>query len=240
MVSMVEVRDRIARWIAGDITLSDDHGGALKRWRERFGMSQTSLAKVMRVSPSVISDYEAGRRKSPGAMTIKRIVEAFLNIDEQGGGQISRTFAHVFGTQLPPDVVLEIREFNEPIDGKTICKAVDGEPAANKDLLDQKLFGYTIIDSYKAVLGLSADDFRRLYGLTTERALVFTGVTTGRSPMVAVKVIGITPGMVIMHGTLREPDALGVKIAELLRVPLIISRLPSVGELVEGLRKCAR
>ncbi|TKJ27263.1 MAG: transcriptional regulator [Hadesarchaea archaeon B3_Hades] len=237
---MAEVRERIARWIAGDITISDDPGEAFKRWRERFGMNQTSLAKVMRVSPSVISDYEAGRRKSPGAATIKRMVDAFLKVDEQQGGKVSNTFAKVFGTQLPPDVVLEIREFGEPTNGKTICKAVDGDVAANKDLLSQKLFGYTIIDSYKAVLGLSVDDFRRLYGLTTERALVFTGVTTGRSPMVAVKVIGITPGMVILHGELKRVDALGVKIAELLRVPLVISRLPSVGDLLEGLRKCAR
>ncbi|TET00209.1 MAG: helix-turn-helix domain-containing protein [Hadesarchaea archaeon] len=237
---MAEVRERIARWIAGDITISDDPGEAFKRWRERFGMNQTSLAKVMRVSPSVISDYEAGRRKSPGAATIKRMVDAFLKVDEQQGGKVSNTFAKVFGTQLPPDVVLEIREFGEPTNGKTICKAVDGDVAANKDLLSQKLFGYTIIDSYKAVLGLSVDDFRRLYGLTTERALVFTGVTTGRSPMVAVKVIGITPGMVILHGELKRVDALGVKIAELLRVPLVTSRLPSVGDLLEGLRKCAR
>ena len=220
--------------------MSDDPGAALRRWRERCGLSQTALAKVMRVSPSVISDYEAGRRKSPGATTIKRMVEAFLKVDEQQGGEVLRSFSHVFGTQLPPEVVLEIREFSEPVDGKTICKAVEGEAVANKELLDRKLFGYTVIDSYKAVLSLSTDDFRRLYGLTTERALVFTGVKTGRSPMVAVKVIGITPGMVVMQGELREADALGVKIAELLKVPLVISGLDSVGELLEGLRKCAR
>lgn len=237
---MAEVRERISRWIAGDITLSDDPGAALKRWRERFGMNQTTLAKVMRVSPSVISDYEAGRRKSPGATTIKRIVEAFLKVDEEQGGEVIRTFSQVFGTQLPPDAVLEIREYSEPVDGKTLCKAINGVVAANKGMLDRKLFGYTVIDSYKAVLGLSSDEFRRLYGLTTERALVFTGVTTGRSPMVAVKVIGITPGMVVLHGGLKAADALGIKIAELLKVPLVVSRLPSVAELLAGLRKCTR
>ena len=237
---MAEERGRIARWIAGDITISDDPGGAFKRWRERFGINQTSLAKAMHVSSSVISDYEAGRRKSPGAATIKRVVDAFLKLDEQKGGEVARVFSHVFGTELPPDVVLEIREFGEPTDGKTVCKAIDGNVVANKELLDQKLFGYTIIDSYKAVLSLSADDFKRLYGLTTERALVFTGVTTGRSPMVAVKVIGITPGMVILHGELKHVDELGVKIAEILRIPLVISKLPSVEELIEGLRKCVR
>lgn len=237
---MAEVKERIAKWIAGDITLSEDHGAAMKRWRERFGLTQTALAKAIRISPSVISDYEAGRRKSPGATTIKRMVGTFLDVDEKEGGKVLRTFSHVFGTQLPPDVVLEIREFGEPVDGKTICKAVDGDIVANKDMLDRKLFGYTVIDSYKAIVGLSTDDFRRLYGLTTERVLVFTGVTTGRTPMVAVKVIGITPGMVLLHGDLKEADQIGVKIAELLKTPLVISRAPSVGELLDGLRKCAR
>jgi putative transcriptional regulator len=237
---MAEVKARIARWIAGDIALSDDHGAALKRWRERFGLNQTALAKVIQVSPSVISDYEAGRRKSPGAATIKRIVNAFLEVDEKQGGKVLRAFSQVFGTQLPPDVVLEIREFGEAVDGKVICKAVNGEIVVDRSLLDRKLFGYTVIDSYKAVLSLSAEDFRRLYGLTTERVLVFTGVTTGRSPMVAVKVIGITPGMVLLHGGLKDVDPLAIKIAELLKVPLVVSRLPSVEALLEGLRSCSR
>lgn len=234
---MVEVRDRIARWIAGDITLSDSPGLAIRLWRERFGINQPALANAMRISPSVISDYEAGRRKSPGAATIKRIVDAFLRIDEQHGGKMFNVFSQVFGTQLPPEVVLEIREYTMPVDGRTITKAVGGEVVANRELLDRKLFGYTVIDSPKAILALSPEDFRRLYGLTTERAIVFTGVTAGRSPLVAVKVIGITPGMVILHGSIKTPDELGVKIAEILRVPLVISRVPSVSDLLSGLRK---
>ena len=107
-----------------------------------------------------------------------------------------------------------------------------------EEFLDSKLSILLLIVA--AVLGLSADDFRRLYGLTTERVLVFTGVTTGRSPMVAVKVIGITPGMVLLHGGLKEVDPLAIKIAELLKVPLVVSRLPSVEALLEGLRNCAR
>lgn len=219
--------------------MSDNPGVAIRLWRERFGINQPALSKVMRVSPSVISDYEAGRRKSPGVTTIKRIVDALLKVDEQYGGKMFKVFSQVFGTQLPPEVVLEIREYTVPVDGKTIAKAVSGDAVANRELLDRKLFGYTVIDSHKAILALSADDFRRLYGLTTERALVFTGVTTGRSPLVAVKVIGITPGMVILHGEIKEPDDLGIKIAEILKMPLVVSRAPTVNDLLQGLRKCA-
>ncbi len=232
-------KNRIAKWIAGDIALSNELGHTLKRWREMFGMSQTALAEALKISSSVISDYEAGRRKSPGVVTIKKIVNAFIKADEKQGGSVIRTLAHTFETQLPSDVVLDIREFGKPIEGKKLCKAIEGDIVVNGDLLEQKLFGYTVIDSLKAVIDLSAEDFMRLYGLTTERALVFTGVTTGRSPMVAIKVRGITPGVVVLHGKIKKADELGKKIAENLRVPLVISRVRSVEELIEKLRKAA-
>lgn len=237
---MAEEREKIAKWIAGEIALSDDPGASLKRWRERFGLSQTALAKVVNISSSVISDYESGRRKSPGTNFIRRIVMALLDVDEKQGGKVLQSFSQVFGTRLPPDIVLEIKEFEMPVDGRTICKEINGEAVVDKGLLDKKLFGYTVIDSYKAILDLSTEDFRRLYGLTTERVLVFTGVTTGRSPMVAIKVIGITPGMVVLHGQLKEVDPLAVKIAEVLKLPLVVSKIPSVDALLEGLRKCAK
>ena len=237
---MENARERIARWIAGDIVVSGDHGGALRRWRERFGLTQTTLAEKIGVSPSVLSDYEANRRKSPGASMVKKIVETMILADEEKGGNLVRSLSQIFGSQLPADVVLEIREFTEPVDGRTICRAISGDVAANRDLLERKLFGYTVIDSHRAVLELSVDDFKRLYGLTTERVLAFTGVTTGRSPMVAIKVIGITPGMVVLHGEVTSPDPLGVKIAEMLKVPFVISRLKSPEELLDALRRCQK
>jgi putative transcriptional regulator len=236
---MGEVKERVKRWIAGEMALSENPGETIRHWRERFGINQTSLAKAMRVSPSVISDYEAGRRKSPGTVTIKKIVETLIKLDEMEGSEVLRSLSNVFGAQLPPEVVLEIREYPRPAEGKAIVKAVSGEIVANKELLNQKLFGYTVINSVKAILGLSPDDFRRLYGVTTERVLAFTGVSTGRSPMVAIRVMGITPGMVVLHGELKEVDQLGVKIAELLKVPLVISRIPTVEGLIAGLRKYA-
>lgn len=230
-------KSRVARWVAGDIILSNDTSYALKRWREMFGMSQTALAKALKISPSVISDYEAGRRKSPGSVTIRRIVQTFIRADEQQKGRVIRAFTHMFGTQLPFDVVLETREFEGSIDGKSFCEAIKGEVVSNEDLLDRKIFGYTVIDSHQAILNLSASEFERLYGLTAERALIFTGVTMGRSPMVAIKVKGITPGLIVFHGKLKQVDPLGIKIAEILKVPLIVSRLPTVKDLMEKLHE---
>ena len=228
-------KNRVARWIAGDITTSENPGSTLKRWREKFSVRQNTLAEKLDISPSVISDYESGRRKSPGVGIVKRIVQMLIKTDEERGGQVTRAFSHRFGAHLPPEIVLAMREFEKPVKGEDFVEAINGKSLANNDSLNRNLFGYTVIDSPKAILELSMEDFMGLYGLTTERALIFTGVTTGRSPLVAIKVRGITPGIVVIHGNIDEADRLGVKIAESLRVPLILSQISSVDGLIDRL-----
>ncbi|KXA95697.1 XRE family transcriptional regulator [candidate division MSBL1 archaeon SCGC-AAA259E19] len=229
-------KNRVARWIAGDISTSNDPGAAIKQWRKKFEIKQKTLAEKLEISPSVISDYESGRRNSPGTGIIKRIVRAFLQTDEEKGGQVTRAFANRFGAHLPPEIILDMQEFEKPVKGEDLISAVDGEILANEDSLNRNLFGYTVIDSLKAVLELTSEDFMGLYGLTTERALVFTKVSTGRSPLVAIKVRGIIPGMIVLHGEVNEADNLGVKIAEILKVPLILSKKPTAEKLLEGLQ----
>src|SRR2546430_10633460 len=51
--------------IAGEIALSEQPGKTMRKWREGLRVSQTDLAHHMRVSPGVISDYEAGGRPAP-------------------------------------------------------------------------------------------------------------------------------------------------------------------------------
>ncbi|MHA2374126.1 MAG: helix-turn-helix domain-containing protein, partial [Candidatus Thorarchaeota archaeon] len=69
--SSASARERLARRIAGEIALSDHPGKTMRVWRERFRLPQIVLADYLNISPSVISDYESGRRKSPGTTTIR-------------------------------------------------------------------------------------------------------------------------------------------------------------------------
>ncbi|MFA4719133.1 helix-turn-helix domain-containing protein [Pyrococcus kukulkanii] len=225
-----------ARRIAGEIVLSPDPGKTMRKWREIFGISQTELAEYLGVSSSVISDYEGGRRKSPGASTIRKFVEALIEIDEKRGGNVIKAFSRTLGGEIPTSAILDIREFNIPVTVKDIVDAVKGEIVANPDLVDKKIYGYTVVDSIQAILEMSAEEFLKLYGWTTERALVFTKVTTGRSPMIAVRVQGLKPAMVVLHGVKRL-DELAVKIAEKERVPLVVSHADNEAELIAGLRK---
>ncbi|MCD6560024.1 transcriptional regulator [Thermococci archaeon] len=229
-------KEALAKRIAGEITLSADPGKTMRKWREIFGVSQTELADFLGVSSSVISDYEGGRRKSPGASTIRKFVEALISIDEKRGSNVIRAFSKTIGSDLPTEAILDMREFSLPVTIKELVDTIKGEIVANMDLLDRKLYGYTVVDSIHAILEMSSEDFLKLYGWTTERALIFTKVTTGRSPMIAIRVQGMKPAVVILHGV-KKLDELAVKIAERERVPLVISHVENEETLIMNLRR---
>jgi len=82
---------------------------------------------------------------------------------------------------------------------------------------------------------MNGQDFLNLYGWTTERALIFTEVSGGRSPMVAIRVSNIKPRVVIFNGV-SELDKLAVKLAELEGISLIVTEL-STDELLKRLKE---
>ncbi|WP_010480166.1 helix-turn-helix domain-containing protein [Thermococcus zilligii] len=231
-------KEALARRIAGEITLSSDPGKTMRKWREIFGVSQTELAEHLGVSSSVISDYEGGRRKSPGAGTIKKFVEALLEIDEARGGNVIKAFSRTIDVELPTSAILDIREFAVPMTVKELIEAVKGEVVACEEAVNRVIYGYTVVDSIQAILEMSSEEFLKLYGWTTERALVFTKVSTGRSPMVAVRVQGLKPAVIVLHGV-KKLDELAVKLAQRERIPLIVSRIEGEPELINSLRKLA-
>jgi len=63
--------------------------------------------------------------------------------------------------------------------------------------------GYTVIDSMKAIVEMLPDQFQKIYGRSTARALIFTGVRSGKSPMVAVRVSNLKPGAVVLQDSCR-------------------------------------
>jgi len=208
----------------------------MKKWLELFAISQISLSQTMGLSSSVISDYESGRRKSPGAKFIRRFVLSLLHIDEQKGSRFIREFAKL--TSSPSMAVIDLREFPIPVRVEYLCKAISGEVMACKEKFVKEINGYTVIDSRKAVEAYSGSEYTHLFGATTERALVFTNLDGGSLPMMIVRVSNLKPRIVIFHKT--PPDEEAIRIAEYEQIPLIYSTAPSVEQLVKALRKLYR
>jgi putative transcriptional regulator len=228
-------KENLAKRIAGEIVLSNEAGQVIQKWRNIFKIPQRRLADEMKIMPSVISDYENGRRRSPGIKMIKKIVESVISIDEKLGGKIIQEFSEMPNKTALSEAILDMREFNTPIDLKEFCKAIDAPVVVREDLADKKLYGYTVVDSLKAVLDLSSIDMVKLYGLTSERALIFIGAHRGRSSMVALKVTNLRPGLVILHGS-EKMDELAKRIGELEGIPMGLSRIKDKDELLKALK----
>jgi putative transcriptional regulator len=195
-------REELARRIAGEVALSDDPGATLRKWRTDFDVSQTELAGQLNVSSSVVSDYESGRRESPGIGVVRRMVEALLDIDEARGGGRIRQYARVLSAGFESDIVQDLREYPTAIPLERLYEAMEAEELVRGT--EDRISGHTVIDSIEAITRLSSEEFYRLYGQSTSRALVFTNVTRGESPLVAMRVVNPTPNAVILHGLDRE------------------------------------
>jgi putative transcriptional regulator len=231
------IREVLARRIAGEIILSSKPGATMRKWRELFAVSQITLAEAMRLSSSaVISDYESGRRESPGARFIRRFVTSLLQIDEEKGSRFIREFAKL--TSSPSMAILDLREFPIPVRVEYLCKAIQGEIVAGADKYVKEVNGYTVVDAKKAVETLSGLEYVQLFGASTERALIFTNVDGGSLPMMIVRVSSLKPRVVVFHKS--RPDENAVKLAEYEQVPLIYSQAPTLEQLVKSLRKLYR
>jgi putative transcriptional regulator len=229
------VRDRLARRIAGEIALSSNPGQAMRIWRERFRLPQIVLAEHLDISPSVISDYESGRRKSPGTSTIRRFVMALLSLDERNGGQTVAAFVRLMDVSLVDlNIVLAMSDFSSPITSKIFCKQLKCNVLSGEKYLDKELYGYTLVDVERAVKELNSDEFLKLFGATTERCLLFTKVNTGRAPMIAIKSQEFKPALVILHGV-SEVDRLALELSEQMKIPLAVSKISSLDTLTKEL-----
>ncbi len=220
--------DALAK-IAGNVVASPDPGRALKAWREKLGIRQVLLAREMKISPSVLSDYESGRRPSPGVQFVRKYVEALVRLDEAKGRVVSKLVSNERDA-----AILAIGEFQTPVPASQILRAVDGRVLVGNES-SANLYGYTVLDSIKTIYALSGYDFYRIFGATTERALIFTKVGTGRSPMVAIRASPLKPRMVVIHGP-RELDPLALELARREGIILALSGSRSEEEIISSLK----
>ena len=226
------VKDAVAKRIAGDIVMAAEHGPAMRKWREAFGATQHDVARVMGVTPSVISDYEKNKR-TPGVRFLKRFVTALLTIDEGRGWPTVKRLAEAMG--LGQTAILDMMDFSTPAGVEELVTAVKGAPI-NSRFGRAVIYGYTVIDSYQAITSMRGNEFWQIMGTTTTRALIFTKVRTGRSPMIAVRVAPVKPAAVVLHGP-RAVDPLAITLADAEGIPLILSAAESEEELITFLRR---
>jgi putative transcriptional regulator len=228
-------RNQLAEKMAGEITLSDSPGLALKKWRVNFEIAPGVLSDKLGISPSVISDYEGGRRKSPGTAVVGKIVDSLLDIDEESGGKHIQKFSSMLFSGISDDVIYDIHEYEKSVPLEKFSEAIGCSLLCGS--IDQAIFGYTVVDSLNAIMQLSSDEFNRIYGWSTERVLIFTNVSTGKSPMVAIRVTPFKPRCVVLQG-IESADVhpIVAKMAEKDRITVLCTGM-DIDKIVSTLRE---
>jgi putative transcriptional regulator len=87
----------------------------------------------------------------------------------------------------------------------------------------------------KAIMALGSMDYLKIYGWSSERALIFTGVKFGRSPMIAIRAHPLKPALVVYQRP-EHVDELAIRLATLENLPLVRTNL-QVPTLVERLER---
>jgi putative transcriptional regulator len=217
--------------IAGEVVLSSHPGRTLRKWREDFGISQRDLARRLVTVPSVISDYESERRQSPGAGFIRRYVEALIALDATKGGKVGERW----GVRPHSEGILGMREFAVAIPLKNLSDRLEARAVSHVDL-HRDIHGFTVLDAPRAILAIDASHFVEVYGWTTQRALIFSNVKYGRSPMVAIRAHPMKPAAVFFANPGRI-DPLAIRLSEIENIPLLTTALaaPAVLERLEEL-----
>jgi putative transcriptional regulator len=232
--------NQVAYKIAAEIVFSNEPGRTMRKWRLIFGLTQKDVASAMGISSPVLSDYEKGKRRSPGINFVSRFVRSLIDLDLQRGGKVVHKMFE--GTMKLQHSVIDMVEFPEPVELMRVVEAVAGVPLTLPNEISGHVYGYTVIDSLAAITELGPYDFVNLFGRNSMRAMVFTNVTSGRSPMVAIRVFPLKPKAVILHGP-KRPDAvdeLAKRLSEIERIPLILSTANSVESMIKSLRSLVK
>ena len=228
----------LAKHIIGEIAVSSEPHKTIKKWRCLFKVSQKDLSGKLGVASSVISDYESGRRKSPGITFLRRYVEGLISIDESMGGDMLKSFAHVGDGEVVSSAIADIREFKTGVGVDSFCRKIGAVLCTPAVSGGGKIYGYTVIDSVKAITELPFAELVKLYGVTTQRALIFTSITTGKGPMIAIKVANLRPALVVLHDLPRgDVSDIAKNIAGAEGVPLAVCTGPDIADLMGRLKK---
>lgn len=216
--------------IAGRLIFDERPSGLIKQLREELGISQKTMATAIGIAASVLSDYENGRRRTPGAKFIKKYVNTIM--------ELKKTYHPKDSTAEEPEglkgAIIKMEDFDKPIPAGKLADALKMQVACGNDKLDSPIYGYTILDSIKTIISLNGNEFYRIFGKSSERALIFTQVGLGRSPMVAIRVSPLKPRMVVIFGALK-PEPLAVNLAKIENIIFGISTHPSFASLMDSL-----
>lgn len=207
-----------AQLVLGEVASSRRPGEALATWRGVFGVDAGRLAPAAGLDPGRLQRIESGEVE-PSLTELRAIVSALLEHDASTGDDTLRRY----GRARADDPILLLEEFTRPLPMLRLLEAIGAEQVGGPGPTGD-LDGVTLLDSVKAILHFEPLDYLRIHGASRRRALVFTEVHYGRSPMVAIRTHPIKPALVVFHRPGHVDDLAG-RLAGVEGIPLATTTL---------------
>ncbi len=162
-------------------------------------------------------------------------MEGLIESDSKRGYKITNELGRLFALNFP--FIMDMSDFVSPVTFQDIVVAVDGIPIL-AELSNIQVYGYVITDSIKAITALTGMEFYQFLSVTFNKVLVFTKVSSGRSPMIALKIAPIRPKLIVLHRPAKM-DPLSIYIANKENINVVVSTKRTEDELLSGLRGLA-
>jgi putative transcriptional regulator len=223
--------ESVGKRIAGDIVWSSNIGLSMRKWRETFGVSQSEISRILGISQSVIADYERNKRQ-PGSLFIKKFVDSLIQIDGRRGFKVLNELAKSFTLNF--SFIVDMKDFVTPLSLQDVIVALDGVPV-NSVINNDQVYGYVITDSIKAITALNGMEFYQFLSISFNKILIFTKVSSGRSPAIALKIAPIKPQIVVLHRPIRM-DPLSIYLMDKEGITIIVSFKKNEEDIVRSLR----
>lgn len=210
--------------ILGDVAANEEYGLVMKKWRELFGVTQMQVANELGVKPSVISDYESNRRKSPGIVFIRKYVLALLKLKSSAAHEEIKKQIDI--TKESNNLL--IRNFTKPKPSSRIIRLFNAKLLTkNNDLLINGCV-FFLDNISKLLTRLPTYKLLRELKKGGKYCYVFSNVKSGRIPLIMLSILSkfnktAMPTLIIFQSNSFKMSNFAKKTAEKRNITLAVT-----------------
>ncbi|MFX0209238.1 MAG: hypothetical protein ACFFDT_24855 [Candidatus Hodarchaeota archaeon] len=175
--------DYLFRIMVGEVVLSENTGNCLRRLRVLLGITQMEVSAHLNIASSVISDYEANRRKSPGILWIRNFIRALIELEETKGFPTLSILTPLIEKMGTIEPIITAIQFPNPFSLMKFCKAVDATirfPIKDNYEPETYILGFLVVDGRKLLERCSSNIKGNLMEVVSNIAIIFENTQTGR------------------------------------------------------------
>ncbi|VVB75465.1 Uncharacterised protein [Candidatus Tiddalikarchaeum anstoanum] len=213
--------------ILGDVVANEEYGLVMKKWRELFSVTQAEIAGKLDVKPSVISDYENSRRRSPGIVFIRSYVNALIVLGELRNKDLHDSVKKELDIKKANDNLI-IKTFNKPKNNSYLIKLLRAKPVTktNSSAINGLIFFHDNIS--RVLMKLPTYKLLNEMKKVGSYAYIFSNVKSGNLPLILLTLLSkinktSMPALVIFQSDSFKPSNFSKKTAEKKNITLAVT-----------------